>query len=160
ADMHVCARIPEQVADHAHAAGCCAGRARATRSPDVERHKHDDVRAGLSERGMNRMPDPLPTEDDAARLDALPADVEGPTTVADPLGPPLELSAGAAALTDELVAKRSLPVRRVEAVRRGQGRGQPGGKIDVRRAHWRASAEPTSIELVGAIIGPEVTRAT
>lgn len=65
-------RIAKQVADHANAAG--------VRKLD----KHRDVRTMVPERLVRGMPDALPTEDPAARLDLGPFGIEGVAVVTQP----------------------------------------------------------------------------
>src|SRR5262245_1559401 len=104
ADPHVLPGVAEKVADHADAAGV------------GQFHEDDHVGAGILEGRMDGMPSPLPAIDDAPALDALPADVERATSVADPLRPPLPPAAATASLDPELPAARPVPVRPAQAV--------------------------------------------
>ena len=79
-------RIAQQIAYHAHAIGM--------RQLD----KHGDVRTVVSERRVRRMPDPLPTEDAAARFDLGPFGIERVTAVTKPFRSELPCLAMAAAL--------------------------------------------------------------
>src|SRR5262245_29760114 len=109
------------------------------------------------------MPRALPGVDTSARRDRHPLHVEGEALVADPLRPPLELAAAAAALHAQLAGPRAFPVGRVELVRFGDRARQAGGQHVRRRAGRGAhsiSSGPSSMLETGVTMGPEMTRPT
>src|SRR5262249_6190929 len=106
---------------------------------------------------MHRMPDALPRVDAAARRYRHPLEVEGEAAVADPLRPPLEAAAGAAALHAQLAHPGALPVGRVELVGLGHRPRQARGQHVGRAAH-RVSSVPISMLETGWTIGRETTR--
>jgi hypothetical protein len=85
-DNNFLPRIAQQIAHHAYASGV------------RQLNKHSDVRTVISERRVRRMPDPLPTEDAAARLDFGPFGVKRVTAMTEPFRTELPCPAMAAPL--------------------------------------------------------------
>ena len=142
-----CARIAEQVADHAHAA----------RLGQLD--QHHDVGPVVLERGMHRMPGALPAIDAAARRHLHPLEIEGETAMADPLRAPLPVagsrgSAGPAARRARVPSQygRSSPSRLGHRARQARAAGTR------RRSQRRPRAE--HMLETGVTIGPEITSAT
>jgi hypothetical protein len=90
--------IAQQVADHAYASGVW------------KLDKYGDVRTVVSKRLVRGMPDTLPTEDPAARLDFGPFGIERVTMMTEPLGTELPSVAVAAALHQQPVLAQTRPV--------------------------------------------------
>src|SRR4029453_14555133 len=137
-------RIAEEVPEHPDMAGF------------RQLHERHDVRGMPLERGMHRMPGPLPAIDEAPTLDPLPFDVEGQALVADPLGSPEPGAAIAAALDAQLVVPCARPVRGIEAVGLGDRSGKAGREV-VSGRHQSVSALPKITLDTGVTIGPEIT---
>jgi hypothetical protein len=98
-DRNLLHRIAEQVAHHAHAIGM--------RQLD----QYGEVGTMLSEDRVRGMPDPLPTEDAAARFDLDPLGIEGVTAVTQPFRSELPGLTMAAALYEQPVLPQPRPVR-------------------------------------------------
>src|SRR5688572_8110538 len=111
------------------------------------------------ERGVHGMTGALPGVDDAAPVHLRPAHVEGQAGVAHPLRAPLPRAALGAALGQQLAPARALPVRAVEAVGLGHGRGQARGQVVRGRRHSVASAPRIRLD-TGVTMGPEITMDT
>src|SRR3984885_11296117 len=91
ADGKFRARIAGQVADHPHIVGI----------RQLDQHHH--IRTRVLERGMHRMPYALPTVDASAPRNAMPSEVDGAASMANPFGAELEAAAILAALHHQLV---------------------------------------------------------
>src|SRR4029434_7359672 len=115
-------------------------------------HQRHDVRGMPLERGVHRMPGPLPTIDEAPALHPLAYDMEEQALVADPLGSPEPGATIAAALDAQLVLPCALPVRGIEAVGLGDGSGKAGRQVMGAR-HQSVAASPKMTLDTGVTIG-------
>ena len=144
-DLDILTRVAEEVADHAGTV--VVGKL----------HQYDDVRALLVERGMHRVPDALVAVDAPNQRHLVEREILAVAPMADPLRAPLPSTAVAAVLQDQALLGHGLPIRGVEAVRRGRGLRQAG--VQVRIAH-KVASEPKMDELTGVTMGPETTNET
>src|SRR5579871_1826057 len=141
--------IAEQVSDHANATS--------VRQLD----EHGEVGTVLAQRCVRRMPDPLPTEDAAARRDLGPLGVEGMAAVTQPFRAELPRPAMRAALHQEAVLAQPRPIGRRQAVRLGHRDRQAGRKIrSAGLVLHSVASEPSRRLLTGVTIGPPMTMAT
>ena len=154
-DQHVLLRVADQVSDHPDPPGI------------GEFDDHDDVGAGLRERRMDGMPDPLPAEEDRRTGNRFEVELEAVTAMADPFCRLLPAATVPAALCCEFVSPSRFPERGVETVGRrhrlrdaiGQDRNLLAHRFARRFAHSVAS-EPTITFDAGVTIGPEFTNET
>src|ERR1022692_428706 len=136
-------RIAEQISNHPHIVGI------------GQLDQHRNIRTGVLERGMNRIPNALPTIDAPAARHAMPAQIEAVASMANPFGTELKRATRDASLHFELMTFDAVPKRLIESVAIGSGRGKSRGQIIFRR-FFRHDTHPCKIRsLTGATIGPD-----